>query len=203
MGSPPAEIFAQRMMLTEEMIAEGTRYWQAYSSTDPNDVNALFHQPSRILQRAHHVFFGHVIRYPSLHNGLNHIETLMLADLNEPAPFPYLLRRMGESGVHFGYGDYQLWHDLLPLATAQHPLIEITGAGDPLTAIARKTIGDAIFSRTEVGTSILKGEADMVKLNGADRWLGGTHLQSAVMDWRWERSNVRLVALGEQTAADE
>ena len=41
---------------------------------------------------------------------------------------------------------------------------------------------------TDVGRKLLDGQADWVRLNGIDRWLGGVHLQGAEAAWRRVRA---------------
>jgi hypothetical protein len=47
---------------------------------------------------------------------------------------------------------------------------------------------------TDTGRKLLAGEADWVRLNGVDRWLGGVHLHGGEAAWRWDREARRLVA---------
>ncbi|HVZ38806.1 MAG TPA: hypothetical protein VHI13_05985 [Candidatus Kapabacteria bacterium] len=193
MGRSPEEIFALRTELPAELIAEGARHWRAYGSAEPTDLDAAFHLPSPTSARAQHAMFAHMLRYPSTHNGLNHIETLVITDLDEPTLFPDVFRRICNSGISFGYGDCQLWYDLQFLAAGAHPLMKLTGVGDPGTAIARGTFSHAMLSRTDAGTAVLLGEADAVKLNGVRRWLGGVWLDGGTTDWRWDRTDRHLV----------
>jgi hypothetical protein len=46
---------------------------------------------------------------------------------------------------------------------------------------------------TQAGRAVLAGEADVVKLNGIDRWLGGVHLIGAEAAWRWDTRRLALV----------
>jgi hypothetical protein len=45
---------------------------------------------------------------------------------------------------------------------------------------------------TELGKSVLVGEADFVALNGIDLWFGGTHLHDRTNIWRWDDQNQTL-----------
>jgi len=48
---------------------------------------------------------------------------------------------------------------------------------------------------TEIGQSVLAGNADHIKLNGVNRWLGGVHLQGDEAQWRWDAENRRLLKM--------
>jgi hypothetical protein len=43
---------------------------------------------------------------------------------------------------------------------------------------------------------VLAGEADHVRLNGIDRWLGGVHLEGDEAAWRWDAAAGRLTPAG-------
>lgn len=46
---------------------------------------------------------------------------------------------------------------------------------------------------TDLGKSVLKGEADFVALNGIDLWLGGVHLSGERNLWRWDNRSEKIV----------
>jgi hypothetical protein len=46
---------------------------------------------------------------------------------------------------------------------------------------------------TPFGASLLSGEADWVRTNGIDRWIGGVHLAGAESPRRWDSHAHRLV----------
>jgi hypothetical protein len=45
---------------------------------------------------------------------------------------------------------------------------------------------------TDAGARVLSGEADQVRLNGIDRWIGGGHLRGQV-PWRWDDGTEAIV----------
>jgi hypothetical protein len=46
---------------------------------------------------------------------------------------------------------------------------------------------------TDVGRSVLSGDADKIATCGIDKWLGGVHLQSGGRLWRWDDTGKRVV----------
>ena len=46
----------------------------------------------------------------------------------------------------------------------------------------------------EAGASVLAGEADLVRLNGIDRWIGGVHLSGDDARWRWDEGRESITA---------
>ena len=45
---------------------------------------------------------------------------------------------------------------------------------------------------TDAGREVLHGHADRTALLGLDRWLGGVHLTSPDIAWRWDANAQRL-----------
>jgi hypothetical protein len=54
---------------------------------------------------------------------------------------------------------------------------------------------ELIVEITDTGRAVLDDEADWIKLNSIDRWLGGVHLQGEEAAWRWDEQQRRMVAL--------
>jgi hypothetical protein len=103
----------------------------------------------------------------------------------------------------YGLGDAQFWLALERITLAKQPLIKLENCeqaakgmisendrGGLLPERTRKTK----FALTELGNSVLRGEADFVALNGIDLWLGGVHLQDENNPWRWNEPSETLVS---------
>jgi hypothetical protein len=120
----------------------------------------------------------HLEEFPSVREGLSRTERQLLAavergvtsrmqlfvETTAPDERPYL-------------GDSVFLLYLERLAGGRVPLLT-----EPGTA----------FALTEAGRSVLAGEADHIRLNGIDRWLGGVHLEGENPRWRWDASAERL-----------
>jgi hypothetical protein len=91
--------------------------------------------------------------------------------------FAELFRELFRRERFLGFGDTQFLGDLRRLAQARVPLaIE---RGDATVSPAATS-----YELTGPGRASLEGRADMLALNGIDRWLGGVHLRDGASIWR-------------------
>jgi hypothetical protein len=139
----------------------------------------------------------HLRRFPSVNNGLNEIENTGLKLIKSgSSAFTDLFPRFGDAKPTYGLGDAQFWLALSRMSNARQPLVANAGlngnaTGSPLTPVV---LQNASFKITEVGESVLRGEADFVSLNGIDIWLGGVHLDGVETLWRWDEPSGRIVS---------
>ena len=110
-----------------------------------------------------------------------------------------LFPRFSDALPEYGFGDAQLWLTLRRMSATQQPVLNTSGLngnspGSALAMDTMNTFSDARFEITELGESVLGGEADFVSLNGSDIWLGGVHLDSQKALWRWDEQSKRIVS---------
>lgn len=78
------------------------------------------------------------------------------------------------------------------LANTEPALLE-TKTGKPFLCPPNISADEAfrsqLLSLTETGKKVLRGELDWMKLNPADRWMGGVHLTTEKTIWRWDAKN--------------
>jgi len=169
-----AQLPADGVPLDAQSLALAQAAWQAFSAPEPSGLAALVHHTSPQLR-----FLGEAIgrllqEYPWLGDGLARTERHILLALaaaggaERPAAlFRAVWRR--ERRPFLGDTVFGIW--LRRLAAGPQPLV--MGRDDRLEL-------------TAVGRAVLAGQADAVLLNGLDRWLGGTHLQSDAPLWRYD-----------------
>jgi hypothetical protein len=46
---------------------------------------------------------------------------------------------------------------------------------------------------TDAGRDVLSGRADLLWINGMDRWIGGVHLSGREVPWRWDADEECIV----------
>jgi hypothetical protein len=82
---------------------------------------------------------------------------------------------------------------------------ELSRADAPLIQIEERKVAaaglDSEFWKADVritnfGRAVLKGEEDVVRTNGIDRWLGGVYLSGKEVPWRWDERYKTLRARG-------
>ena len=130
-------------------------------------------------------FGKHLERFPSVRNGLGRIDNVLLELIAAGRQdFGPLFSAFQEREPIYGFGDAQIFLHLKRLADAKHALLTMSNASAQPMESAH--FAGTSFQITEQGKQVLRGEADFVRLNGIDLWLGGVHLQGAEAEWRWD-----------------
>ena len=77
------------------------------------------------------------------------------------------------------------------MARARVPLLEAQPTRRP-------TDRTTALRLTDTGARVLAGDADHVRLNGIDRWIGGVHLRGSSPKWRWDDGTETIAVQAEQ-----
>lgn len=191
-GDQLASLFESRHEVTDAEMKIAARAWAAYCSPNPQEITHLLNQdtsPMPFLGNALHL---HLMRFPSLTNGLGRIEQRALEMLAKGAiGFKSLFPAFGQTEPSYGMGDLQFWSELKRLATARKPLITISGLRNDESFKSNK-FHDAWWELTGTGQAVLAGKTDFVDINGIDLWLGGVHLVDDEV-WRWDEQLQELM----------
>jgi hypothetical protein len=188
-----AGLLPQRVPVTPAMLELGQRTWQALSSNTPEAVEELAHEDTSTLPYLHNALIRFLEQFPSTANGLSRLERECLETLvpGPTSPVEVFKSASAAEATPF-FGDTMLWGCLNGLAGGNEPLIAVTGPEPLLPLWDPKGINRWALALTPVGKQVLAGEVDAIKLNGIDRWHGGTHLTPDSL-WRWDRGNQRIV----------
>jgi hypothetical protein len=163
------------------------RAWHVYTSSDPADLVAYAAGPT-VMPFLHAALRALVLRYPDRRSGLGVIEETLLRNVKKQGPKP--IRIVGETiarndGADREGHDYLFWR-LLQMGKLKTPLVAVGGrpAADfgmefLKRANAPKMLGEAEIRLTPFGEAVLAGEANTVRENGIDLWIGGVHLTDA------------------------
>lgn len=113
-------------------------------------------------------------RYPSIKNGLNMIDNHVLRYCNEfgPRAVPVVAQYIFDHQDDYDrVGDVTFHLRILSLASRKlkYPLLEIDGDPNKIRSFSAKL--------TNAGHAVLAEEANCVKLNGINDWIGGVHLE--------------------------
>ena len=187
-----ASLFPQRRKISSAQLILGSKAWQAYSSSDPSEIESLLAEDTAALPFLKSALFKHLARFPSMRNGLGRDGSLCL-DLvaDGQTEFKSLLLAFGNREPLYGFGDAQVFLELKRLGNGPHPLLTITNDGN-LAAMDSGQLLRTSFQITDQGKAVLNGDEDSVRLNGIDLWLGGVHLQGTEAAWRWDEDHQRL-----------
>lgn len=176
-------LLSQRHDVSEQESKLGAKAWTAYCSPTPHAIEELVRGDTSSLPFLQCTLEKHLIRFPSSHNGLGHIENVALRLISSGASdlIP-LFTAFGNAEPLYGYGDLQFLNDLKRLADAPKPLLRINSADDPRDGSA---FDKTNFELTELGMDVLRNESDFIAENEVDFWLGGVHLTNSDL-WRWD-----------------
>jgi hypothetical protein len=182
-----SSLFATRRPLSDAEYALAERGWKAFREPAPDALEALGRSDTSALPYFRAALERFLQEYPSTIDGLSRSERRLL-QLAESGPirvesaFP----RMHDGEDAYYITDGSLAELVATLARTSPPLLTFTG--DP-------NAGDRVLhgsvSLTEAGREVLAGRRDRVAC-GLDRWLGGVHLQSGGVIWRWDESHRRV-----------
>jgi len=189
-----ASLFPNRQPVTAEQLKAGSAAWQAYSSSNPHDIEKIMESDTQSLPFLQAALHAHLRRFPSTTNGLGAVEISALEVIQSGAQsFGNLFQSFGAAEPVYGLGDSQFWLTLRRMTDARQPLLALNN-GSSNARLDVAVIRDATFEITDVGRRVLKADADFVELNAIDLWLGGVHLTGDKPNWRWDEDSGRIVA---------
>ena len=192
-ASELASLFPGRRPVTQQQLELAASAWQAFRSNDPTGIQNLLQTDTSALPFLAVALKGHLRRFPSTRNGLGSIEQKSLELVGSGLKnFIDLFRRFGDAEPVYGLGDAQLWLALRRMSEAAQPLLTIKGGPNGGSDLS-PDFSKGRFEITEVGESVLKGDANFVALNGVDLWLGGVRLSGDTNLWRWDQQSERIV----------
>jgi len=179
-ASQLAGLFGIRHSITQEQFGLATRAWQAFCAPEPSGLPAFLSDSAALPYLA-----GAVKRlleqYPAVRDGSTRTEHQILECLSEGSQqFVDIFVYDMETEERPFLGDTILQKYIDGLVSCRAPLLAVE-PDSPAPPSAR-----CRYSLTQEGRRVLAAEADVVHLNGIDRWIGGTHLHGAESQWRWD-----------------
>jgi hypothetical protein len=181
-----------RQRVTAGQVAAARRAWDAFTATEPGDLEQFVQVESAGLPFLVPALRRMLAEYPSTYNGLSLSEQHALEALatGRRLDVGTLMRALHRHERFFYMPDGSVANMMHELAGGDDALVMVEGT-DP-----RPTPDDR-FAITELGRSVLSGTADAIALRGIDRWIGGVHLHSPENIWRREQSGaiVRSVVI--------
>lgn len=163
----------------------GRRAWARFREPEPRGLEELARERSPELPFLAVSVLRHLEELPWTTDGLSRTERQALEAVEGaslPALQAFLAAHHAREELVF-LGDSVFYGILDRLAAGELPLVRL----DPGPAKA-----DSRVRITEEGRAVLSRRADWIRLGGADRWLGGVHLNGAEAEWRWDPSARRV-----------
>jgi hypothetical protein len=187
-GEQLASLFDKRHEVTDPEFRLAGKAWAAYYSTNPREIERLIAGDTSALPFLAQALRLHLMRFPSVKNGLGRIEQTALEMISSEAiAFKSLFPRFAKAHPIYGLGDSQFWSALKRLNAGNNPLIKITEPATHQNEHDSNRYHDASLEITGAGRAVLAAERDLIEDNGIDLWLGGVHLHNESI-WRWDES---------------
>ncbi|UJX42415.1 DUF1835 domain-containing protein [Desulfovibrio sp. JY] len=199
LGQLPPEglrlLWAGRKPVSAQQTALGRNAWEALQAPDPTGLAALANDRSGVLPDLAPALRRHLRELPSVKNGLDLTEELVLAGLaqgsqtigdlfhgllSDREPLPWL-------------GDIMFAHIVEAMGKALVPPYAIS----PETASAPWQ--RRLLTITPVGEQVLSGEKDWLTLMPPERWVGGVRITPGADAWRWDEDKHRPVFVRQPT----
>lgn len=189
-----AERFPSRKAVRAEQLQLAARAWAAFRSDDPTAIEAIIDGDHAALPFLGAALRRHLEQFPSTKNGLSRSEAQMLDALargpSAPRAVYYHSHHQREDAVFLGDSSFAQY--LSALSRCREPLV-LTVDGRPLGRETDAGFWNTAVTLTSFGQAVAAGDADHVRTNGVDRWLGGVHLHGTDAQWRWDGERSTLV----------
>ncbi|WP_261303535.1 DUF1835 domain-containing protein [Paenibacillus andongensis] len=173
--------------VNEDQLLLAYKVWTAYSASEPHLMATLWEEDLSALPFLKKALEANSERYPSMQNGLNTIQQLILELIgNEEVPVLSLFQKASKAASHYGLGDLQFWAIVESIRQCEVPLVRLRG-GDKLPKYGEafpSQFEKWCVSLTEMGKLVHACKQDHLFLNGIDDWIGGVHLLGKKDIWR-------------------
>lgn len=165
-----ASLWPARRPVTESQYAVAQRAWRAFREPTPLPIDELRRDDITALPYLSRALTRLLQEYPSARDGLSRTERRLL-ELTAQRP---IHARTAFPRMHDGEDAYYISSE-----TFADVIETLSRTTPPLV-----TDDDDAMRATDAGREVLSGRRDRVAC-GIDRWIGGVHLQTGAVRWRW------------------
>lgn len=182
-------LWPARTVASRETLDIAVGVWAALRHPDPRALAAYANAEIPQLPFLAPALRRLLAELPAPHDGLSDTERHALRVIAAGATGPTAAFQASQELEAAPFlGDTWFYRTLASLGRGEVRLIE-TQAGEPLGSPPPLGDGQAFASQrlrlTAPGERVLAGEADRVRLLGAERWVGGTHITAGTV-WWWD-----------------
>ena len=172
--------------LTPAALQSAVCAWAAFRAPTPDGLGGIAATRSGELRFLGEAFDRLSREYPSTRDGLSLTERRVLAAVADGATdaASAFVRATGRETRPY-LGDTWCFAMMDRMARARVPLLEAQPTRRPIDRTTTLRL-------TDTGARVLAGDADHVRLNGIDRWIGGVHLHGPHARWRWDEGTETL-----------
>jgi uncharacterized protein DUF1835 len=181
-----ASLFDTRIRVDAAQFRIAQAAWNAFTSPDPTAIERFIETDTSALPFIATALRRYLEQFPFVDSGLSRTENQALSVLRQHGSLAArrLFAAVQNLEEQIFMGDLSFYRLLKDLASARHPLIQVSDISQ--LSLAEVTI-------TDTGQEVIQGRADHIALNGINRWLGGVHLEGDKATWRWDPVSARLV----------
>jgi hypothetical protein len=187
LGQLPPEalrmLWTKRKPGTPAILKLGLDAWCALINPDPRGLATILRSGTPALPLLANALHRHLRELPSGANGLSFTEEMSLQLIAEQEmSLAHLFGRLTyERDPLPGQGDLQVRDRVLNMeGTRVYERRPDVGRN----AETRPPWTD-VFTITDLGRAVLKGEVDFLSLRPPSRWVGGVEIGAGLPDWRW------------------
>jgi hypothetical protein len=183
-----ASLFETRQPVDAAQYNLAVRAWRAFREPSPAALEELIQTDPSALPYLAPALGRFLQEYPWTIDGLSRTERRLLR-LAESGPIGVrtIFPRMHDDEDAYYVTDHSLGALVTTLSSISAPLLTIVDGTTPDRWSLDRTV-----RLTEAGRDVLAGRRDRVAC-GMDRWLGGVHLRSGAVMWRWDDQSKRMV----------
>ena len=186
----------RRAVMPQEMEA-AREAWKELRNPDPSGLEKLLQRGVPALPRLGPALLRFLQEFPSVKNGLSRTEegALQAIARGRSVLHEAFIAAHHEREERVFLGDVVFALSLRRLSDVEIPLLAMED-GSPVI-LPRDEAGAEAFWRqraviTGAGKDVASGKLDHVRLNGIQRWIGGTFLQGRGPLWRWDEDRQAL-----------
>jgi len=186
-------LFPERRLVTPEQLELAQRAWNVCSGSNPRAIELLLREDTTPLPFLQSALRLHLRRFPSVKNGLGHMEQMAVDCIARGVGrFPEIFREWSAAEPGYGLGDTQLWDVVTRLVECGQPLLLFDGNGGFGFEENHPHLKQPTFTLTETGRAILEGKRDLWEMEPREFWLGGVRLAPPKPCWRWDEERQAL-----------
>ena len=191
-----ASLAGSEQPVTKDQLALGQRAWLAFTSNTPLPLQELTGEDLSPLPFLQSALLRHLEEFPDVTTGLSRHERQILEMVDKGKDHPFKLFAGHQHLEKAPYlGDWGFWSLIERLTNTENALLQ-TATREPFIRPPNVPADEHFRSQslrlTGIGRSVLRGEADWVKLNPPDCWKGGVHLHPDNGIWRWNSKTQRF-----------
>jgi len=188
--------FENRQEITKTQLDFAKNAWQAFTSTNPTDIEKILLIEDSSLPFIKNSFLRLLEEYPEKKSGLSRNESQILKIVESGFHLPTRIFRASQKYEDPLYlGDWSFWRYMGQMVNCYNPLLKTEKSEPflfpPKVENKNKFLLQKLYL-TDLGDQVLKGQINWISLNGIDKWLGGVHLTSEDF-WWWDKKNKYLV----------